>query len=376
LLVSLGVACTLPRQGTLPETAPTEPPVAVTSGGAEDTPFDPPPEGGSLPPAFDGTGFGLRAPIAIVAGSAVPAGHAISIDVHHAKLVKEDNARPDGNDVRIVFDGPNGPVELDRVVDPFSDWERADTTLWFRAAEPIAEGKADGRYFLYYDHPSAGAPPADPRAVYAFWDGFDDASFEPWQCTLVGSASGACVMSDGRLTVSGGEGELSSTEDAVVFAHVAVPTGAFVADARVELVSGDSVSESFGGLMVREGLSPSARFHAVCAGDVGTRWVAAHRAAAGSPVEDPHPGAPKFPCFLRLRAAGSLAQSGYSDDGGMWAKAAEIDLGSAMTASEIGVLLVNPEPTSSAVVVDWVRVRAVVGTEPAATLGEEESLGS
>lgn len=96
---------------------------------------------------------------------------AVSVVFDHAALVGASLSALDGSDVRILhFDGAAW-TELDRVVDPQSAWNLAETRLWFRhQGGLVAPGDA---YYLYFGNPlAAGAPPADEGAVFHFADFF------------------------------------------------------------------------------------------------------------------------------------------------------------------------------------------------------------
>jgi hypothetical protein len=75
-----------------------------------------------------------------------------------------------GDDLRVAYWNGSLWIELDRDLVTFSDTE---IEVWFAAQADIPGGESDDNYYLYYDNPSAGSPPADKGNVYYF---FDDAS--------------------------------------------------------------------------------------------------------------------------------------------------------------------------------------------------------
>lgn len=85
-------------------------------------------------------------------------------------------AQPSGGDLRVVWHPIGGaPVELDRQGDAFN---AAATVLEFRLQSELganANQDPDGAYFLYYENPGAGSPPADISGIYFFGDAFDRA---------------------------------------------------------------------------------------------------------------------------------------------------------------------------------------------------------
>lgn len=127
-------------------------------------------------------------------GTVTPAGYGIAVTIDHASLVAAGRSRPDGADVRIVYEGG----ELDRVLGPESGWNQTDTTLWFATKEEMAPDGA-ATYDLYYGNPDAAEPPADPSAVHLFFDDFDDPSTA--ETTWVTQLGNAVSVSGGGLTV-------------------------------------------------------------------------------------------------------------------------------------------------------------------------------
>ena len=92
-------------------------------------------------------GFGFHRDVNI--DGAVPAGYAVAVQIDHAGLVAASKARADGEDVRVLFVTAEGSSEIDRVLDPLSDWNQADTTLWFKT------GEGEGTYQLVYGSANA-----------------------------------------------------------------------------------------------------------------------------------------------------------------------------------------------------------------------------
>ena len=131
------------------------------------------------------------------ATSKMPSGYSVVVSLDHGSLVP-NKSRSDGNDLRIATcDG----LQLDRIdASPItsgsatSSFNGSTTRLFFKTNGPLAAGASD-TYFLYYGYGSAGSPPADPGAVFDFWEPFDD--IDAW--TVIGTP-GASV-GEGVLAV-------------------------------------------------------------------------------------------------------------------------------------------------------------------------------
>jgi len=98
-------------------------------------------------------------------------------------LVSTGELQADCDDLRITFDNGSLESELDRIVEGCNT---AATLISFRNREIIPIGASDLRYHLYYNNPSAGAPPANPANVYTFYDDFQDGDASNWE-TLEGT---------------------------------------------------------------------------------------------------------------------------------------------------------------------------------------------
>lgn len=110
-----------------------------------------------------------RRPIDVVANTTVTSGYSFAITFDHAALVAAGHSQASGDDLRIVRDDG---VELDRVIDSGASFDSASTMLWFATPGLIGAG-ATQRFWLYYDHAQAGAPPASAGEVFVLADDFE-----------------------------------------------------------------------------------------------------------------------------------------------------------------------------------------------------------
>ena len=105
--------------------------------------------------------------------AAAPDGYTLPVTLDHAAMVAAGTSLASGDDVRVLrWDGAAW-TELDRVLDDLSAWDASDTTIWFRTATPIAADTTDVSYWLHHGNAAAGAPPADPDAVYLATEDFE-----------------------------------------------------------------------------------------------------------------------------------------------------------------------------------------------------------
>lgn len=101
--------------------------------------------------------YGYRRQIFITnnAGTDLKSGYTVKTVLNTASLVSEGKMLPAGNDLRVCYwDGSNW-TELDRDV---INMDSASTEVWFKTQADIST--SDSNYYIYYDNPSAGSPPA------------------------------------------------------------------------------------------------------------------------------------------------------------------------------------------------------------------------
>jgi len=107
------------------------------------------------------------------------AGYTVNVTVDTTGLEFLDN----GSDTRIVYWNGSASVELDRI--NTTAFNTPTTTLRFRLQKNISAGGADANYSVYYDNPSAGAPPDNGTKVYVFYDDFSEPSIDTGRWTVV-----------------------------------------------------------------------------------------------------------------------------------------------------------------------------------------------
>jgi len=140
--------------------------------------------------------FRVRIPIIVTNASvaAMPVGFEVGLQLDL------DAAPCDGprDAIRIVSEDGS---ELDRYIDELG---MTDEWTWFRATAAVPAGQT-AAYWLYCQNPDAGAAPADPAAVFRFFDDFDGAALSSaWQSkNTVVVANGAATIGGGGLTDSG-----------------------------------------------------------------------------------------------------------------------------------------------------------------------------
>jgi hypothetical protein len=125
-------------------------------------------------------------------------GVSIAVTFDHAAMVAAGRSRVDGADVRVAAKSTEVWEELDRVLDPESEWNTPATKIWFSAKPGVADPLAS--YALYSGNLAAVMPPEDPSAVYSFFDDFD-APLSPQTWSTV---QGAPSVQNGTLVVPGG----------------------------------------------------------------------------------------------------------------------------------------------------------------------------
>jgi hypothetical protein len=87
-----------------------------------------------------------------------------------AALVAAGKMRADCNDLRIARFAANAWTQLDRQV---INCNTVNTTIWFKLQADVAALGSDTSYSMFYGNANAGAPPANLRNVYLYYDDFD-----------------------------------------------------------------------------------------------------------------------------------------------------------------------------------------------------------
>ncbi|MBP7653654.1 hypothetical protein KA977_09545 [Candidatus Dependentiae bacterium] len=100
----------------------------------------------------------------------LPSGYSVNYSIDTNSLINSGMLRPDLNDLRVVrYNTATGVyTELNRVY-----IDRPDMAgLWFRTMDTIASSLFRENYYIYYNNPAAGAPPANPNNVFIVYDDF------------------------------------------------------------------------------------------------------------------------------------------------------------------------------------------------------------
>lgn len=122
--------------------------------------------------------------------------YTVALSINHELLVQEGKSFPDGNDLRIIYNGE----EIDRANG--SAFNSPETFLQFKTQNTIIPGGND-TYFLYYGAIYQGIPKADPKNVYLFYDDFNDGDISDWS-----PDTGTWKITDGYVTTDNGDGRL------------------------------------------------------------------------------------------------------------------------------------------------------------------------
>jgi hypothetical protein len=106
------------------------------------------------------------------AASSISAGYSILMTFDTASLVSAGKMLPNGNDLRIVHWNGSVWTELDRDI-VTGTMNTGATQVWFKTQTDTGPSpSAINDYYLYYDNPSAGNPPANKSNVYLWFDDF------------------------------------------------------------------------------------------------------------------------------------------------------------------------------------------------------------
>ena len=315
-------------------------------------------------------GFGFHRDVTIE--GAVPAGYAVAIQIDHAGLVAASKALADGEDVRVFFVTAEGSSEIDRVLDPLSDWNQADTTLWFKT------GEGEGTYQLVYGSANDSGALQDPTQVWLYY------SSDPggWSVADIGNGmNGNYEVKGGVITLTGTSGDFGGSSDNLVFLirelqpwiDGTTAKSDYVVDAQIKDASGSlGAAAKMGGLMVRQTNLEDARMAASTIRQMPrARFASKREQDMAMVVNTELPAGEMFPQLMRLRIHAGTANTSYSDDGKNYIQLGDVAVLNLTVPFVVGVPLANISGGQGKVEVDWFRVRPLVVPEPVVTLGEE-----
>lgn len=317
-------------------------------------------------------GYSYRRRVFIEAETALPAGYAIELEIDHAAWVDAGRSRSDGDDVRLFYATADDYVEHHRVVDPASSWNRADTRIWFKLPGHLGGDKKLKQFYLYYDNPEAGSPPADPQAIYSFWD-FDEPLDAEWSSSSIGDGVLTVEVATGSVTLAGQSGGLGSAADDFGLLS-RLYTGDFVVDARIASVSGaPGPAATLGAVMLRSSLDVDAAYAAIGAASSDAVALGQRATAGGAGQLGLHPGLSPVPGFVRLVRLEDVATAYASSDGLAWTAVGDpVSFAPALgPAVLIGVAHATDGGAATATL-DWLRVRPVVEQAPKVFLQSEQ----
>lgn len=137
----------------------------------------------------------FRRTITVTAQDAVAAGYAVALTFNHAALVAGGRSLAGGDDVRVRYWTGTQMIELDRVLDPTSGWNRVNTIIWFRLQTALGSGAVNANYYLHYGSLVAGPPPASGDNVFLDYE--DGTTLGGWlrRDSGVGGCAGAHSLS-------------------------------------------------------------------------------------------------------------------------------------------------------------------------------------
>jgi len=170
-------------------------------------------------PAWWDCNYGYRKQITVSAGSAVSAGHSVSLTFNHASLVSAGKAMSNGNDVRVLYWNGSTWTELARGPDPGSaGWNNSATKIWFKLQAAIPSSSSDANYYLYYGNPSAGTPTWTWSDVLIFYDGFESGNLTAWSgsANTAGDSIAASPDAVGQNGTYSGKAVTDTTPDPVL----------------------------------------------------------------------------------------------------------------------------------------------------------------
>jgi len=108
--------------------------------------------------------------ISAAAGNGVSSGYSVKFTASGADAADIYNdSLASGNDFRVAYYNGSTWTELDRDLVTFTS---SSIEVWFKLQAAITAGSSDTNYYLYYGNSGAGSPPATLSNVYEFWEPF------------------------------------------------------------------------------------------------------------------------------------------------------------------------------------------------------------
>lgn len=130
------------------------------------------------------------------------------LQFNHADLVANRAASIDGSNLQVFVSDGAGEREIDRVLDPGSRWNEAQTQIWFALDADISGGQTQDRRYYLVIHPTVTSPSADPSQVFLVYDQFEGSTLDNAVWALSEKTDGP---GSHNMQVSGGELVLTAT---------------------------------------------------------------------------------------------------------------------------------------------------------------------
>jgi len=299
--------------------------------------------------------------------TAILAGYSVRFQFDHASLVSVSQSLASGDDARIAWWNGTAWVELDRLLDDQSAWNGATTRVWFRTQAALGSGASDDNYYLYYGHSAAGAPPANGQNVFLLYDNFNDGAFDAalWACADPFNLSppAACTESGGTMTLD------SDSQLATTFGNSA-PTNTRW-DARVRLATATAPSGAY------NQWGASNQVNGTGGGDPYTddwvtfwadsqHWLETGDAGTSTSLGPWAPSTPTSFHVYTFDREGATNVRFFQDGVQVGNKVSDIP------NAFLRILVFNDTSVANGTVLDWVRVRRFVASEPTAAFAAAE----
>ena len=127
----------------------------------------------SSPTSWWNCDYTERREVTVSEVSEIEGGHSLKIVFDHQTLVKDKLSKGSGDDVRVLYWDGQSHRELSRVVDPLSNWNRVNTTIWCGVPDSGLSLNNEEKIFIYYGNSGANNPPNNEGDVFHFADFFN-----------------------------------------------------------------------------------------------------------------------------------------------------------------------------------------------------------
>jgi len=300
-----------------------------------------------------------RITIKNVSNSTMPAGMTVTVPFATlSALLTAGKVNGDFSDLRVIGDTVG---ERDRIIDLPSD--PAPVAFHFSLGAPIAAGATSTEYAVYYDYPTAGAPPANGRNVFPIYEDFTTPIASVWM------HNDSPMLANGQLVLRAGHTDAITT----TAANDNIPlVSSMELIVRIPDPTSNPTTQPEGTFYYWFGYQHTGDFSA---SDPWVVWIARGKNGVGAEQKSPvgcEAGCAPAP-ITQDTGAHYYAVLRNPGESKFYRDSSAPTTISVTNTTDYSLMVRNYMATSD-VDVEWLRARARVNPDPTITVGTEEAL--